>query len=201
MTNRNVTWLVRPVGYQAILKRCPGCEVKKEFYPAGTFRVNAQKKVLDVWSIYKCEKCDYTWNIDIFSRVNVNKLDGDLYERFLHNDQDEIRRYAFDYRILAKNRAELGDSPDFIIEGKELRDLAQTQAVQITIQLEYPIPIRLISILTKKFLLSRSRVTKLVDQGAIQGVTTVELNKKLKRDITLSINVNDLLQESDNNFV
>ncbi|MCC8376206.1 MULTISPECIES: DUF1062 domain-containing protein [Photorhabdus] len=48
MTNRNVIWLVRPVGYQAILKRCPGCEVKKAFYPAGTFRVNAQKKVLDV---------------------------------------------------------------------------------------------------------------------------------------------------------
>ncbi|TDB59981.1 DUF1062 domain-containing protein [Photorhabdus khanii] len=201
MTNRNVTWLVRPVGYQAILKRCPGCEVKKEFYPAGTFRVNAQKKVLDVWSIYKCEKCDYTWNIDIFSRVNVNKLDGDLYERFLHNDQDEVRRYAFDYRILAKNRAELGVSPDFIIEGKELQDMAQTPAVQITIQLEYPIPIRLISILTKKFSLSRSRVTKLVDQGAIQGVTTVELNRKLKRDITLSINVNDLLQESESHFV
>ncbi|MGV7960049.1 DUF1062 domain-containing protein [Photorhabdus tasmaniensis] len=201
MTNRNVTWLVRPVGYQAILKRCPGCEVKKEFYPAGTFRVNAQKKVLDVWSIYKCEKCDYTWNIDIFSRVNVNKLDGDLYERFLHNDQDEVRRYAFDYRVLAKNRAELGDSPDFIIEGKELQDMAQTPAVQITVQLEYPIPIRLISILTKKLSLSRSRVTKLVNQGAIQGVTAIELNKKLKRDITLGINVNDLLQESDNNFV
>ncbi|WP_387463762.1 DUF1062 domain-containing protein [Photorhabdus sp. RM323S] len=201
MTNRNVTWLVRPVGYQAILKRCPGCEVKKEFYPAGTFRVNAQKKVLDVWSIYKCEKCDYTWNIDIFSRVNVNKLDGDLYERFLHNDQDEVRRYAFDYRVLAKNKAELGDSPDFIIEGKELQDMAQTPAVQITVQLEYPIPIRLISILTKKLSLSRSRVTKLVNQGAIQGVTAIELNKKLKRDITLGINVNDLLQESDNNFV
>ncbi|EQB99852.1 DUF1062 domain-containing protein [Photorhabdus temperata] len=160
-----------------------------------------KKKVLDVWNIYKCEKCDYTWNIDIFSRVNVNKLDGGLYERFLHNDQDEVRRYAFDYRVLAKNKAELGDSPDFIIEGKELQDMAQTPAVQITIQLEYPIPIRLISILTKKFSLSRSRVTKLVDQGAIQGVTTIELNKKLKRDITLSINVNDLLQESDNNFV
>ncbi|WP_350305733.1 DUF1062 domain-containing protein [Photorhabdus viridis] len=193
MTDRNVIWLVRPVSYQAILKRCPGCEVKKEFYPAGTFRVNAQKKVLDVWSIYKCEKCDYTWNIDIFSRINVNKLDGDLYERFLHNDQDEIRRYAFDYRILAKNRAELGGPPDFIIEGKELQDMTQTLAAKITVQLEYFIPVRLISILTKKLSLSRNRVTNFVNQGAIQGVTTIELNKKLKRNITLSINVNNLL--------
>ncbi|AWK43526.1 MULTISPECIES: DUF1062 domain-containing protein [Photorhabdus] len=198
MTNRNVIWLVRPVGYQAILKRCPGCEVKKEFYPAGTFRVNAQKKVLDVWSIYKCEKCDYTWNIDIFSRIHVNKLESNLYERFLHNDQDEIRRYAFDYRVLAKNRAELGTAPDFIIEGKKLQDIAQIPAAEITIQLEYPIPIRLISILTKKLALSRSRVEKLVGQGAIQGVTETELNKKLKRDITLSVNVNNLLQEYDN---
>ncbi|AKH65861.1 hypothetical protein VY86_12630 [Photorhabdus thracensis] len=167
-------------------------EVEHNYENLFTFRVNAQKKVLDVWSIYKCEKCDYTWNIDIFSRINVNKLDGDLYERFLHNDQDEIRRYAFDYRILAKNRAELGGSPDFIIEGKELQDMAQTLAAQITVQLEYPIPVRLISILTKKLSLSRSRVTNLVNQGAIQGVTTIELNKKLKRNIILSINVNDL---------
>ncbi|PQQ38246.1 hypothetical protein C6H68_07635 [Photorhabdus luminescens] len=105
-----------------------------------------RKKILDVWSIYKCEKCDYTWNIDIFSRIHVNKLESNLYERFLHNDQDEIRRYAFDYRVLAKNRAELGAVPDFIIEGKKLQDIAQIPAAEITIQLEYPIPIRYLNL-------------------------------------------------------
>ncbi|MCC8376207.1 hypothetical protein GPY37_00540 [Photorhabdus kayaii] len=52
--------------------------------------------------------------------------------------------------------------------------------------------------MTKKLALSRSRVEKLVGQGTIQGVTETELNKKLKRDITLSVNVNNLLQEYDN---
>ncbi|WP_448512602.1 DUF1062 domain-containing protein, partial [Photorhabdus laumondii] len=74
----------------------------------------------------------------------------------------------------------LGAVPDFIIEGKKLQDIAQIPAAEITIQLEYPIPIRLISILTKKLALSRSRVEKLVGQGTIQGVTETELNKKLK---------------------
>ncbi|MCW7548346.1 MULTISPECIES: hypothetical protein [Photorhabdus] len=53
----------------------------------------------------------------------------------------------------------------------------------------------------KKLVLSRSRVTRLVAQGAIQGIAETELNKKLKCDITLSVNVNDLLQEYDNHCV
>ncbi|WP_323840726.1 hypothetical protein [Photorhabdus africana] len=59
MTNRNVIWLVRPVGYQAILKRCPGCEVKKEFYPAqGVTETELNKKL----------------KRDITLSVNVNDL-------------------------------------------------------------------------------------------------------------------------------
>ena len=117
MKNGNFIWLVKPIGHQPITKRCPSCEIKKLFYPSGCFRVNAQKKTLDVWSIYKCEKCDYTWNIDIFSRINTNKLDPELHEHFLHNSADQVRRCAYDYSILKKNNAELGPTPSFNIEG------------------------------------------------------------------------------------
>lgn len=39
-----VTWTVTPAGYQRIAKRCPACNVKREFAPSGAFRVNSQKK-------------------------------------------------------------------------------------------------------------------------------------------------------------
>lgn len=55
-----VTWTVTPVGYQHIAKRCPACNVKRDFAPSGAIRVNSQKKLLDIWSIYKCTRCDYT---------------------------------------------------------------------------------------------------------------------------------------------
>ncbi|MEA7586004.1 hypothetical protein ONO39_26220, partial [Salmonella enterica subsp. enterica serovar Anatum] len=48
-TARKSRWTVTPVGYQRIAKRCPSCSVKRDFTPSGAFRVNSQKKVLDVW--------------------------------------------------------------------------------------------------------------------------------------------------------
>lgn len=38
-------------GYQHIAKRCPACNVKRDFAPSGAIRVNSQKKLLDIWSI------------------------------------------------------------------------------------------------------------------------------------------------------
>ena len=34
-----VTWTVTPVGYQHIAKRCPACNVKRDFAPSGAIRV------------------------------------------------------------------------------------------------------------------------------------------------------------------
>lgn len=74
-----VTWIVTPVGFQRIVKRCPACSTTREFTPSGAFRVNLQKKRLDVWSIYKCTHGDYTWNVSLFSRKHVSKIERQLY--------------------------------------------------------------------------------------------------------------------------
>ncbi|EMH99752.1 hypothetical protein KPRYC492_22615 [Klebsiella pneumoniae RYC492] len=46
--------------------------IANAFAPSGAIRVNSQKKLLDIWSIYKCTHCDYTWNIALFSRLHVS---------------------------------------------------------------------------------------------------------------------------------
>lgn len=105
-----VIWTVTPVGYQRIAKRCPSCSVKRDFTPSGAFRVNSQKKVLDVWSIYKCTHCDYTWNISLFSRLPVSKINRDLYGRLMANDAATVQYFAYDNAILKRNNAELSGS-------------------------------------------------------------------------------------------
>ena len=97
MVEQSATWWVCPLDGQKIIKRCPGCEIKRHFVSSGAFRINAQKKTIDVWHIYKCEHCKQTWNIEILSRVNVNSIDCDLYDKFKNNDGEESLRRTFDY--------------------------------------------------------------------------------------------------------
>jgi len=194
MINGHINWLIKPLGYQPITKRCPSCEVKKLFLPAGTFRVNAQKKTLDVWNIYKCEKCDYTWNIDIHARINTNKLDPELHQRFLHNDLDEVRRYAYNYSLLKRNHAELGPTPRYEIQGPSPYALTDAEQVTITLDFEQPIPVRLINILTRKLCLSRGQVARLIDEGVLLDLSPSDLNRKFKQSMTLRMNLARLYQ-------
>ncbi|AZE87724.1 MULTISPECIES: DUF1062 domain-containing protein [Pseudomonas fluorescens group] len=189
-----IHWLVKPIGCQSITKRCPTCEIKKLFYPSGCFRVNAQKKTLDVWNIYKCEKCNYTWNIDIFPRINTNKLNPELLEHFTQNNIEQVRRYSYDYPILKKNNAELGPIPEFIIDGSDPYALSDTDIVEIQILFEYSIPVRLINILTRKLSLSRGEVTKLVDHRVILDIAPQDLNKKLKKTLTFRFDLQHFYQ-------
>ncbi|MBJ9975366.1 DUF1062 domain-containing protein [Pseudomonas sp. S75] len=189
MTNGHVTWLISPIGYQSITKRCPCCEIKKLFFPAGTFRVNAQKKILDVWNIYKCEKCDYTWNIDVLSRIKTGKIDPELHQRFIHNNLDEVRRYAYDYPLLKRNQAELGPSPEYEIKGPSPYTYRDSSLLDITIEFEYRIAVRLINILTRKLCLNRRQVMHLIEEHALLDVTANDLNRKLKMPRTFRLDL------------
>lgn len=152
------------------------------------------EKTLDVWSIYKCEKCDYTWNIDIFSRINTNKLDPELHEHFLHNSADQVRRCAYDYSILKKNNAELGPTPSFNIEGPTPYALSNIAIAHIKVLFEHPIPVRLINLLTRKLSISRREVLRLIEHQVILGINPTELNKKLKRPLFFRLDLERLYQ-------
>ncbi len=82
-----VTWTVTPVGYQHIAKRCPACNVKRRTLASrrhpGEFTKEAAGYIFD---IYKCTHCDYTWNIGLFSRLHVSKINRELLPRLLKND-------------------------------------------------------------------------------------------------------------------
>ena len=187
---QDVTWTVVPVGYQSITKRCPSCEAKRLFYPAGTFRVNAHKKNIDVWNIYKCEKCHCTWNIDIISRVTIGDMDSELYECFLRNDKDQVYHFSYRYDLLKKNQVELGPVPDVVIEGPSLEDLCGQ--VMVHVVFKYPISIRLIKLLARKLSLSRGQINHLVECGVLGGIKINELNKKIKQSISFKMDLDHL---------
>ncbi len=190
----NLNWLVTPVGYQLVVKYCPLCKIKRNFYPAGSFRINAQKKLLDIWSIYKCVQCDYTWNVEILSRIHVNRIDPHLYERFLLNDPLTVMQYSFDYKVLSKNKAEIADSPEFTVYGDEFSFVESNSLIRIKIVFTYPIRIKLISILTKKLALSRNNLIRLMEENKIQGLTLNQLKRKINSNTELTIYLSEEIE-------
>lgn len=78
----------------AILRRCGGCGKKRAFVCSGKFRVNANGRRLDIWLIYRCEKCGHTLNVPIYERVPPERLEPETYEGFLENDPELCMKYA-----------------------------------------------------------------------------------------------------------
>lgn len=178
-----VTWTVTPVGYQHIAKRCPSCNVKRDFTPSGAFRVNSQKKMLDVWSIYKCTHCDYTWNIAVYSRLPVSKINQSLHHRLMTNDESTIRHFAYDTAVLKQNNAELSGQPDFRIQEHCQFSITRKHHICVRIRLTHPFRVSLLSILKKQLMLSATDIRRRIDSGEITGVSAKMLkSRKLSKE-------------------
>ncbi|HBT4696291.1 TPA: DUF1062 domain-containing protein [Klebsiella pneumoniae] len=169
------------MGYQHIAKRCPACNVKRDFAPSGAIRVNSQKKLLDIWSIYKCTHCDYTWNIALFSRLHVSKINRELLQRLLQNDAAMVHYYAADLATLKRNRAEPSGQPDFRIHEQWSVTLKACQRITVRVRVSQPFRISLLSILKKQLKLSTAEIRWLVATEHIEGIPLKQLKtKKLK---------------------
>ncbi|HDZ2013106.1 TPA: DUF1062 domain-containing protein [Klebsiella pneumoniae] len=169
------------MGYQHIAKRCPACNVKRDFAPSGAIRVNSQKKLLDIWSIYKCTHCDYTWNIALFSRLHVSKINRELLQRLLQNDAAMVHYYAADLATLKRNRAEPSGQPDFRIHEQWSVTLMACQRITVRVRVSQPFRVSLLSILKKQLKLSTAEIRWLVATEHIEGISLKQLKtKKLK---------------------
>lgn len=89
-----------------VYHRCGGCRKKQEFVNSGKFRINANKKSIDVWLIYRCIKCKHSWNLTIYERIRPTKIPADEYEKFLDNDMELAYEYGNDKEFLKKNNAD-----------------------------------------------------------------------------------------------
>ena len=93
-------------GSLRIYRRCGKCGKKQEFINSEKFRVNANGNLIDVWLIFRCKKCKHTWNLLIYERKKISRIDPAEYEQFLQNDYDLARKYGNDISFLRKNNAE-----------------------------------------------------------------------------------------------
>lgn len=102
------TFRMVPTDTYTIVRGCAGCGGKSTYRCANRFRVNANGKRLDVWLIYRCERCKHTYNLPVYSRVLREALSPEEYRALLANDPAAVARVGRDRALFLRCGAQLG---------------------------------------------------------------------------------------------
>ena len=91
-------WEIKVKNTPTLKRKCNHCNSNR-FYCSNKFRMNAQKRNIDVWLIYRCVECDSTYNLTILSRTKPELIKKDLFSKFSENDEKLSWEYAFSSEI------------------------------------------------------------------------------------------------------
>jgi len=181
---QTIIWRVEYTCLPKAVRYCKKCGVKTEFESSKNFRVNAQQKYLDVWLIYKCLRCDSTWNLTLYTRVNPKSLPAEILEGFHSNDEELAARFSMDTEILRKNGAE-PTLPAYRIVGDAVN---LTEAAELRLISEYPSDLKASSVLRENLGISRKIFDQMLEDGMIKCISGQNLKKcKLHGEIAIQI--------------
>ncbi len=165
-----ITWEVKVKNTPLLIKKCSHCDSDR-FYCSDKFRMNAQKKNIDVWLIYRCVKCDNTCNLTLLSRSKPDLIDKTLFHSFSMNDKDRAWKYAFSTEMERKNnlRLDYGSVEYEIIPNTSLEDLLNlsNEVIKIHIKCEFEFDLKLSSLIKRCFSLSANQVKRMFEDGII----------------------------------
>ncbi|WP_348643178.1 DUF1062 domain-containing protein [Mesorhizobium sp. B2-7-2] len=188
---------LRPQSRHDLSSNCNRCGGLKPYRCGGKFRVNANGKRIDVWLIYRCVDCDNSWNFAILERRNRRDIEPALLAAIESNDQDLVRRHAFDSAMLRDRAGRIEESPGVTVRKELLAgEPGRATTLAIELRIEGTTPLRLDRLLAGELGLSRSRLQALDDRKRL----TIEpdggraLRKPVRGGLAVSI---DLAGDAD----
>ncbi len=177
-----ITWEVQLLSLPPALKYCKKCGKKTTYTCSEQFRINAQKKSLDIWLIYKCSHCNDTWNAAVYSRISPKSLNMEILDGFHRNDRMLVERYATDAGFLQRNGAEVG-LPEYLVVGDSF---SPEEGVELTIKCSCFMPVKVSSLIRDKLHISRKEYERMVMEGRIRSIPNQDLQRcRLKNGINL----------------
>jgi len=176
-------WEVKAKNTPLLNKKCNRCDSDR-FYCSEKFRMNAQKKNIDIWLIYRCIKCDSTYNMTIFSRTKPESVNKALFNSFSRNDTAIAWEYAFSPEAKQKNNLEFDyGSVEYEIQhdGITAEDLINIDSEAVTFKIRCPFDfnLKLSSVIRVCLKLSAGRLNQLIEMKVI-SVQEKHLQKKHK---------------------
>ena len=142
-----------------IRRHCPRCAMDRDFTSSGKFRVNAQKKIIDSWLIFRCSDCDCRWNLPVHERRPVRTIDPDELAALMRNDGALADRYA-----AAASRASSNAAIAVFVLAPVHPD---TRVIEMAIAVAASCSVRLDRLLALVLGLRRDAIQPLYDRAAI----------------------------------
>ena len=162
MGSSSERWRIRPLELPRPWRYCTSCATARAFVCSERFRVNAQKKSLDVWLNYRCASCIDVWKFPLFERRCVSDL-GAALDGFMHHDRAEVWKYGFDIARLRPHVIRVDTDVRVQVERTSIAcDCEPAGHVIITFEVPFPCDIRLDRLLATELGMSRSSLERRV---------------------------------------
>ncbi|WP_294551862.1 DUF1062 domain-containing protein [uncultured Bacteroides sp.] len=164
------TWEIRVKNCPLLIKKCSHCDSDR-FYCSDKFRMNAQKKNIDVWLIYRCVKCDNTCNMTLLSRTKPDLIDKKLFHCFSMNDREAAWQYAFSAGMASRNNLQLDyDSVEYeVISNISPESIIHMtdEIISIRIKCDFDLNLKLSSLIKRCLPISSSRLKRIFEKEEI----------------------------------
>ena len=194
MGSSSERWRIRPLELPRPWRYCASCASARAFVCSERFRVNAQKKSLDVWLNYRCASCDDVWKFPLFERRSVSDLGAAQLDGFVRHDPATIWKYAFDIARLRPHVIRIDADVRVQVERTALACESEHVAhVSITFDVPFPCDIRLDRLLAAELGISRSSLER-----RVQPEQRDALRKRVRDGQTYLLSKNDLTADRQN---
>lgn len=168
---KEYTWEIKVKNTPTLKRKCNRCSCDR-FYCSNKFRINAQKKNIDVWLIYRCMECDSTYNLDILSRTKPELIDKELFEKFSSNSEEIAWKYAFSLETMRRNNIEFDSNSieyEILHDHISINDILtmDNEFVKFKIEASLEFGLKLSSVIRTCLGLSANQFNKMVEAKVI----------------------------------
>jgi hypothetical protein len=159
--------LITPLSCPRPIRYCPTCGVAKKFACSERFRVNAQKKLLDVWLHYRCSDCGGAWKYPVLERQSIATLSAEAYESYVRHDTHTVWQHAFDLSRMRPHVMEIDANVSIMVVRSSIGN-ASEEGLCIHFEVPFPCEIRLDRLLASELRWSRTKVQYWYDCGRLR---------------------------------
>jgi hypothetical protein len=165
---RSERWLIKPLACPRPIRYCPACGAAREFICSERFRVNAQKKVIDVWLHYRCSECSDAWKFSVLERQRIDSFDATLYEAFVRHDPATVWRYAFDMGRLRPHVMRVDANVSVVVERSTIDGDSNAEDLCVHLEVPFACDMRLDRLLATELRVSRATIQRRHELGQLR---------------------------------
>jgi hypothetical protein len=168
-----VTWRLRRTRPPRIHHRCAGCATPSTFEPTGRFRVNANRRTLDVWLLLRCVACQRVRKATVVERASVRTVPPAVLDGYLRNDPALLAGVLADPSFRRRNRLTLDFDGTWELLGEPLPP-DRAGPVTVRVELADPLAVRPVQLIAAGLGVSRAQAERLLAAGAIRSATRLD---------------------------